>query len=140
MMSRALNPAQAVPDAPGVPGAHAAPAARPALATRPGRDPAPAAGAMLAGTATLTHAQQAAAGSRIAAPVMIQPSGTAGLANATVVAVRSAPGVAAAAAVTAAPVYVKAAGDPEQWDGLYLDGPPSARLLRYPLVAGSLAA
>lgn len=98
------------------------------------------AGAMLAGTATLTHAQQAAAGARIAAPVMIRPSGPAGLASATVAAVRSAPGVAAAAAVTAAPVYVKAAGDPEQWDGLYLDGPSSARLLRYPLAAGSLAA
>jgi putative ABC transport system permease protein len=44
------------------------------------------------------------------------------------------------APVTAAPVYLKAAGDPERWDGLYLDGPASARLLRYPLVAGSLAA
>jgi putative ABC transport system permease protein len=71
---------------------------------------------------------------------MIQPSGTAGLADATVAAVRSAPGVAAVAPVTAAPVYLKAAGDPERWDGLYLDGPASARLLRYPLVAGSLAA
>jgi putative ABC transport system permease protein len=97
------------------------------------------AGSMLAGTATLTHAQQAAAASRIAAPVMIQPSGTAGLAGPAVAAVRSAPGVAAAAAVTAAPVYVRAAGDPERWDGVYLDGPSAARLLRYPLVAGSLA-
>jgi putative ABC transport system permease protein len=98
------------------------------------------AGAMLAGTATVSRADQAASGSRITAPVMIQPSGTAGLADATVAAVRSAPGVAAVAPVTAAPVYLKAAGDPERWDGLYLDGPASARLLRYPLVAGSLAA
>ena len=98
------------------------------------------AGSMLAGTTTLSRADQAAAGSRITAPVMIQPSGTAGLAGATVAAVRSAPGVAAAAPVTAAPVYLKSAGDPERWDGLYLDGPAAARLLRYPLVAGSLAA
>jgi putative ABC transport system permease protein len=98
------------------------------------------AGSMLAGTATLSRADQAAAGSRITAPVMIQPSGTAGLADATVAGVRSAPGVAAVAPVTAAPVYLKSAGDPERWDGLYLDGPASAGLLRYPLAAGSLAA
>jgi putative ABC transport system permease protein len=98
------------------------------------------AGSMLAGTATLTHAQQAATASRIAAPVMVQPSGTAGLADASVAAIRSAPGVAAAAAVTSAPVYLKSGGDPERWDGLYLDGPAAMRLLRYPLVAGRLAA
>jgi ABC-type molybdenum transport system ATPase subunit/photorepair protein PhrA len=61
------------------------------------------AGPMLAGTATLTHAQQAGAASRIAAPAMIQPSGSAGLASAAVAAVGSAPGVAAAAQVTAVP-------------------------------------
>lgn len=36
------------------------------------------AGSMLAGTATVSRADQAASGSRITAPVMIQPSGTAG--------------------------------------------------------------
>jgi len=49
MMSRALKPAQAIPDVPGVPDAHAAPAARPAPATRPGRDPPPAPAAALHG-------------------------------------------------------------------------------------------
>jgi putative ABC transport system permease protein len=67
MMSRALNPAQAVPDAVGVPDAQAAPSARPAPATRPGRGPGPAAAlAALAGSVPVLAAVVAVHSARAA--------------------------------------------------------------------------
>jgi putative ABC transport system permease protein len=36
-------------------------------------------------------------------------------------------------------VYVRSAGDPEDWSGRYLPGPQAGRVLRLPLAAGSLA-
>src|SRR6516225_8662837 len=64
------------------------------------------AGSLMAGTATLIATQQAAARTRISAPVMITPGrGAAGLADATVAAVRAVPGVTAAVPVTNTTVY-----------------------------------
>src|SRR5262249_31118590 len=78
------------------------------------------AGSIMAGTGTLLATQQAAAQTRISAPVMITPGGrSAGLAGPTVAAVRAAPGVAAAVPVTNTTVYVRSAGDPDEWTGQY---------------------
>jgi putative ABC transport system permease protein len=98
------------------------------------------AGSLLAGTDTLISTQQDAARARISAPVMITPGrGAAGLADATVAAVRAAPGVAAAVPVTNTSVYVPSGGDPNQWTGQYVSGPSLSRVTRFPVVAGSLS-
>jgi putative ABC transport system permease protein len=98
------------------------------------------AGSMLAGLGTLTSTQQDAARTRISAPVMITPaSGAAGLADSTVAAVRAAPGVAAAVPVTNTTVYVRSAGDPNDWTGQYVNGPGLTGVTHLPVVAGSLA-
>src|SRR5262249_59442441 len=79
------------------------------------------AGSLIAGTDTLIATQQSAARTRISAPVMIIPGGSsAGLAGATVAAVRAAPGVTAAVPVTDTPVYVRSGGDPDEWTGRYV--------------------
>ena len=97
------------------------------------------AGSLMAGTATLIATQQAAARTRISAPVMITPGrGAAGLADATVAAVRAAPGVTAAVPVTNTTVYVRSAGDPDEWTGQYA-GPGLAGVTHLPVVAGRLA-
>src|SRR5262249_49166226 len=97
------------------------------------------AGSLMAGTATLIATQQAAARTRISAPVMITPGpGAAGLADATVAAVRAAPGVTAAAPVTTPTVYVRAAGAPDEWPGQYA-GPGLPGVTRLPVAAGRLA-
>jgi putative ABC transport system permease protein len=97
------------------------------------------AGATVAGVDTLNATTQRAAASRITAPVMVIPAHGGGLADATVAAIRAVPGVAAAVPATDTSVYVRSAGDPEQWSGRYLPGPQAAQVLRLPLVAGSLA-
>jgi putative ABC transport system permease protein len=98
------------------------------------------AGSLLAGTDTLISTQQDAARARISAPVMITPGrGSAGLADATVAAVRAAPGVAAAVPVTNTMVYVPSGGDPDQWPGQYVGGPGLSAVTRFPVVAGSLS-
>jgi putative ABC transport system permease protein len=97
------------------------------------------AGSLMAGTATLIATQQAAARTRISAPVMITPGpGAAGLADATVTAVRAAPGVTAAVPVTNTTVYVRSAGDPDEWTGQYA-GPGLAGVAHLPVAAGRLA-
>jgi putative ABC transport system permease protein len=97
------------------------------------------AGSLMAGTATLIATQQAAARTRVSAPVMITPGrGAAGLADATVAAVRAAPGVTAAVPVTNTTVYVRSAGDPDEWAGQY-GGPGLSGVIHLPLVAGHLA-
>jgi len=97
------------------------------------------AGSLMAGTSTLLATQQAAAQTRISAPVMITPGGgSAGLADATVAAVRAAPGVAAAVPVTNTTVYLRSAGDPDEWTGQYA-GPGLAGVTHLPVVAGRLA-
>jgi putative ABC transport system permease protein len=97
------------------------------------------AGSMLAGMATLTGTQQGAARDRIAAPAIVVPAGAGGLADATVAAVRAAPGIRAAVPVTDTPVYVRSAGEPDQWTGRFVNGPALAGVLRLPVVAGRLA-
>ena len=98
------------------------------------------AGSLLAGLDTFNATNQAAAASRIAAPAMVTPrDGTPGLADPAVAAIRAAPGVAAAVPVTDTTVYVRSAGDPEDWTGQYVNGPDVARVLDVPVVAGSLA-
>jgi putative ABC transport system permease protein len=98
------------------------------------------AGSLLAGTDTLNATQQGAIRARISAPVMITPAhGTAGLADATVAAVRDAPGVTAAVPVTDTTVYVRSSGDPDNWTGQYAGGPGLAAVTRLPVVAGHLA-
>jgi putative ABC transport system permease protein len=97
------------------------------------------AASVLAGVDTLTTTQQDAARARISAPVLITPApGAAGLADSTVAAVRAVPGVAAAVPVTDTTVYVRSAGDPEDWAGQYVGGPGLTRVSRLPVVAGSL--
>jgi putative ABC transport system permease protein len=97
------------------------------------------AGSLMAGTGTLIATQQAAAQARISAPVMITPGpGSAGLADATVAAVRAAPGVTAAVPVTNTTVYVRSGGDPDEWTGQYA-GPGLSGVTRLPVVAGRLA-
>ena len=98
------------------------------------------AGSMLAGLDTFSATAQAAAASRIAAPAMVTPrDGAPGLADPTVAAIRAVPGVAAAVPVTDTTVYVRSAGDPEDWTGQYVNGPDVARVLDLPVVAGRLA-
>lgn len=119
------------------------------------------AGAMLSAFGTITTAQQGAAASRVTAPAVATPGGgapgggagnsgtagggtvgggTAGIADSTVARIAAAPGVTAAVPVTTTTVYVRSSGDPDDWTGEYLPGPRAARVLRLPLVAGSLAA
>src|SRR5262249_31453609 len=81
-----------------------------------------------------------AARARISAPLMITPGrGPAGLADATVAAVRAAPGVTAAVPVTNTSVYVPSGGDPNQWTGQYVGGPGLSAVPPFPGVAGSLS-
>jgi len=97
------------------------------------------AGSLMAGTATLIATQQAAARTRISAPIMITPGrGAAGLADATVAAVRAVPGVTAAVPVTNTTVYVRSGSDPDEWTGQYA-GPGLAGVTHLPVVAGRLA-
>jgi putative ABC transport system permease protein len=98
------------------------------------------AGAVLAGLDTFSGTGQAAAASRITAPAIVTPRGGApGLADPAVAAIAAAPGVAAAVPATGTTVYVRSSGDPEDWTGQYVSGPAIARVLRLPVVAGSLA-
>jgi putative ABC transport system permease protein len=98
------------------------------------------AGSMLAGLDTFSGTGQAAAASRITAPAIVTPRGGApGFADPAIAALRAAPGVAAAVPVTDTTVYVRSSGDPEDWTGQYVNGPGLARVLRLPVVAGSLA-
>ena len=97
------------------------------------------AGSLIAGTDTLIATQQSAARTRISAPVMITPGGSsAGLAGATVAAVRAAPGVTAAVPVTDTTVYVRSGGDPDEWTGRYV-GPGLSGVTHLPVEAGRLA-
>jgi putative ABC transport system permease protein len=95
------------------------------------------AGAMLAGNDTLYRTQQVAAAGRVSAPVTVA-AGPAGLSGPAVAAIRSAPGVTAAVPVAATTVYVRSAGEPEDWSAQYA-GPGIGQVLRLPVVAGSLA-
>ncbi len=95
------------------------------------------AGATLASLGTLNAAQQEAGRDRVTAPAMITASG-AGLADPTVAAVRAVPGVTAAVPIMDTRVYVREAGDPEDWTGRYLPGPDASAVLNLPVVAGSL--
>ena len=97
------------------------------------------AGSMLSGFGTITGAAQGAAASRIAARVMVTPRSGTGLADATVAAIRAVPGVTAAEPVTDTTVYVRSAGEPDDWTGEFVRGPQLAQVKRLPLVAGSLA-
>jgi len=97
------------------------------------------AGATVAGTGTLNATTQQAAAGRITAPVMVIPTHGGGLADTTVAAIRAVPGVTAAVPATDTSVYVRSAGDPEQWSGRYLPGPQAAQVLSLPVAAGSLA-
>src|SRR5215472_7533238 len=97
------------------------------------------AGSLIAGTDTLIATQQSAARTRISNPVMITPGGSsAGLAGATVAAVRAAPGVTAAVPVTDTTVYVRSGGDPDEWTGRYV-GPGLSGVTHLPVEAGRLA-
>jgi putative ABC transport system permease protein len=98
------------------------------------------AGSMLVGIETLNATQQDAARGRISAPVIVTPApGMAGLADATVAAVRAAPGVTAAVPVADTTVYIRSSDYPDYWTGQYVDGPGLAAVTRLPVVAGHLA-
>ena len=98
------------------------------------------AGSMLAGVDTFNRTEQSAAADRITAPAIVTPRGGApGLTDPAVAAIAAAPGVAAAVPVTDTTVYVRSGGDPADWTGQYVSGPGIARVLRLPVVAGSLA-
>ncbi len=98
------------------------------------------AGSMLAGFGTVNGTQQAAMQRRITATALVTPAvGNGGLADQTVAAIRRAPGVRAAVPVTDSTVYVRSAGDPDQWTGRYVNGPDLPAVLRLPVVAGRLA-
>jgi putative ABC transport system permease protein len=97
------------------------------------------AGALLAGNDTLYGAQQQSAASRVVAPVTVTPAaGSDGVTDATLAAIRSAPGVAAAVPVADTTVYVRSGGDPDDWAGQYV-GPGFGGAVRLPVLAGRLA-
>ena len=102
------------------------------------------AGAMTAGFGTFSTATHRAAATRVTAPyVATARSGpglaSTGLAGPAVARLAAAPGVAAAVPAAVEPVYVPADGEPDEWTGEYVPGPQAARVLRLPVVAGSLA-
>lgn len=88
----------------------------------------------LAGQSTITETGRAAAEHRIVAPALV--SGP--VSEQTAAAVARAPGVRAGVAVTDRPVYVYEPNPPYDWTGRYVDGPALSRVLRLPVVAGSL--
>lgn len=97
------------------------------------------AAAALVGTRTLTSTQQDAARHRIAASALIVPARSAGLADATVAAIRGVPGVIAAVPATDTSVYVGNGEDLNSWDAQYVDGAALAGVLSLPLQAGRLS-
>ena len=97
------------------------------------------AGAMTAGFGTFSTATHRAAATRVTAPYVATAQGAAGLAAPAVARLAAAPGVADAVPAAVAPVYVPAAGEPDEWTGEYVPGPQAARVLKLPVVAGSLA-
>jgi putative ABC transport system permease protein len=97
------------------------------------------AGSTLAGFAILASATDSAARSRIVAEAAVVPGAAPGLADATVAALRAVPGVTAAVPVTDTPVWVRADGEPEDWQGRYVPGPDLGAVLRMPVLAGTLA-
>ncbi len=98
------------------------------------------AGATLAGFATLTGTESAAAHSRITAPAVVVPSGgQEGLSDAAVAAVRAAPGVTATVPVSTTNVYLRRGDEAEDYEAEYLPGPELAGVLDLPVAAGSLA-
>jgi putative ABC transport system permease protein len=97
------------------------------------------AGAMTAGFGTFSTATHRAAATRVTAPYVATARSSAGLAAPAVARLAAAPGVTAAVPVATAPVYVAASGEPDEWTGEYLPGPQAARVLKLPVVAGSLA-
>jgi putative ABC transport system permease protein len=97
------------------------------------------AGALLAGNDTLYGAQQQSAASRVVAPVTVTPAaGADGLADSTLAAIRSAPGVTASVPVAGTTVYVRSGGDPDDWAGQYV-GPGFGGAVRLPILAGRIA-
>jgi putative ABC transport system permease protein len=97
------------------------------------------AGSTLVGLGTLYAAERSASRDRIAAEAVAVPAVGAGLPDATVTALRAAPGVTAAVPATTTPVYVRDGDSPEDWDGRYVAGPEVARVLDLPLEGGDLA-
>jgi putative ABC transport system permease protein len=98
------------------------------------------AGTLVASLGTLGQTQQAAAASRAAAAAIITPASGSGLADATVTAIRTAPGTRAAVPVTNTTVYVGHNGSPESWNARYVPGPDLPAVISTPVVAGRLAA
>jgi putative ABC transport system permease protein len=96
------------------------------------------AGAMTAGFGTFSTATHRAAATRVTAPYTATARDSAGLAAPAVARLAAAPGVADAVTVATTPVYLPSAGEPDEWTGEYLPGPQAARVLKLPLVAGSL--
>ena len=102
------------------------------------------AGAMTAGFGTFAGATHRAAATRVTAPYVATARvgagfASTGLAGPAVARLAAAPGVAAAVPAAVEPVYVPAGGEPDQWTGEYVPGPQAARVLRLPVLAGSLA-
>lgn len=97
--------------------------------------------ASLTGVNSLLNTEQAAVQARITAPAIITPAGgSAGLADSTVAALRTVPGVAAAVPATDTTVYLPQGGDaPDNWSARYVAGPQLAGVLALPVVAGDLA-
>lgn len=98
------------------------------------------AGTLVASLGTLSQTQQAAAASRATASAIITPAGGSGLADATVTAIRQAPGISAAVPVTNTTVYVDHNGSPDSWNARYVPGPDLPAVINLPIVAGRLAA
>ena len=97
------------------------------------------AGSLIGATSTLDRTQQAAAASRVTAPVIVTPATGSGLADSTVTAIRSVPGVTGAVPVDDTKVYVNSGGGPDNWSARYVSGPALGGVLRLPVVAGDLA-
>jgi putative ABC transport system permease protein len=97
------------------------------------------AGAMTAGFGTFSTATRRAAATRVTAPYAATARSGAGLAAPAVARLAAVPGVTAAVPVATGPVYLPAGGEPDEWTGEYVPGPQAARVLRLPVVAGSLA-
>ncbi len=95
--------------------------------------------ASLTGINSLLHTEQAAIQARIVAPAIIT-AGPGGLADSTIAALRTAPGVTAAVPATDTTVYLPQGDDaPEDWSARYVPGPDLAGVLALPVVAGDLA-
>jgi len=98
------------------------------------------AGTLIASLGTLGQTQQAAAASRATASAIITPASGSGLADATVTAIRKAPGCSAAVPVTNTTAYGDHNGGPDSWNARYVPGPDLPAVINLPIVAGSLAA